>query len=155
MIESRDVPNGWSVELHTREEIEPGLHTTFWVSRIVPVKSSIVVRAGDYGKLPISAAMGARYAKAIKALLDDTLDGDSLADLRGMASRIDTQDSADWLTVWRLLGEPEAGPLKELINVLAELREARKVDPERATAIRESIANLWGGRFHDALGRLG
>ena len=91
VIESKDAPNGWSVELHTKEPVEPGMHTTFWVSRIVPIKSSLVVRAGDYGRLPISEAMGARYAKAINALLLDELDGDTLADLRGMAARIDAQ----------------------------------------------------------------
>ncbi len=153
-IESKDAPNGWSVELHTKEPVEPGMHTTFWVSRIVPIKSSLVVRAGDYGRLPISEAMGARYAKAIDALLLDQLDGDTLADLRGMAARIDAQDSADWLTVWRLLGEPEAGPLKELINALTELREARKTDPERAKAIRETVVELWGTRLQDASRRL-
>ena len=153
-IESRDAPNDWSVELHTKEEMEPGLHTTFWISRIVPVKSSLVVRWGDYGKLPVSDTMGERYAKAIEALLDDALDGDTLADLRGMAVRIDTQDSADWLTVWRLLGEPEAGPLKELIALLTELRSARKIDPERAVALREGILVLWGERLRAARLRL-
>ena len=153
-IESRDAPNGWSVELHTKETMEPGTHTTFWISRIVPVKSSLVVRAGDYGRLPISEAMGVRYGKALSAMLDDALDGDTLADLRGMAVRIDAQDSADWLTVWRLLGEPEAGPLKELIAALGELRDARKTDPGKASSIREALTELWGARFRDALARL-
>lgn len=153
-IESRDAPKGWSVELHTKDEMEPGTHTTFWVSRVVPVKSSLVVRAGDYGRLPISDAMRPRYARAIEALLLDELDGDALADLRGMASRIDTQDSADWLTVWRLLGEPEAGPLKELIAMLTELRDARKAAPERAESIREKLIQDWGGRFGDAVRRM-
>ena len=153
-IESRDAPKDWSVELHTKEEMEPGTHTTFWVSRVVPVKSSLVVRAGDYGRLPVSDAMRPRYARAIEALLLDELDGDALADLRGMAVRIDTQDSADWLTVWRLLGEPEAGPLKELIAMLTELRDARKTDPERAEAIRTKLIEVWGGRFGDAVRRM-
>lgn len=154
-IESRDAPNGWSVELHTKETMEPGLHTTFWISRIVPVKSSIVVRAGDYGRLPISEAMSLRYEKALAAMLDDGLDGDTLADLRGMAVRIDAQDSADWLTVWRLFGEPEAGPLKELIAALSALRDTRKTEPEKASEIRRALVELWGARFRDAQARLG
>lgn len=153
-VESRDAPKDWSVELHTKDELEPGTHTTFWVSRIVPVKTSLVVRLGDYGKLPISPAMGARYVQSIDALLDDALDGDTLADLRGMVARIDSQDSADWLTVWRLLAEPEAGPLKELIGMLTDLREMRKTDPERAAAIRESVVALWGDRLREARNRL-
>lgn len=154
-IESRDAPKGWTVELHSKDNLEPGMHTTFWISRVVPVKSSLVLRHGDYGRLPISDAMGPRYAKAIDALLNDTLDGDSLAELRGMVTRIDTQDSADWLTVWRLLGEPEAGPLKDLMAMLTDLRDARKTDPERAAALRESLVNLWGARLQDARARLG
>lgn len=154
-IESRDAPNGWSVELHTKETMEPGTHTTFWVSRIVPVKSSLTVRAGDYGRLPVSAAMGARYTKSIKALLGDALDGDTLADLRAMTVHVETQDSADWLTVWRLLGEPESGPLKELTQALTAIREHRKTEPERAAAARSWVVELWGDRLRLALDRLG
>ena len=153
-VESRDAPKGWNVELHSKESLEPGLHTTFWISRIVPVKSSLVVRAGDYGRLPFSPAMRERYERALRAALDDGLDGDTLADLRGMATRIDTQDSADWLTVWRLLGEPEAGPLKELIALLGDLREARKTEPARAEEVRTRLIEEWGARFREALARL-
>ncbi len=153
-IESRDAPKGWNVELHTKETMEPGLHTTFWVSRVVPVKSSLIVRAGDYGKLPISPAMNERYARSIDAVLNDKLDGDTLADLRAMATHIDTQDSADWLTVWRLLGEPEAGPLKELAQALGAIREHRKEDPERAAASRSWVVENWGERLRRARERL-
>ena len=153
-IESRDAPKGWSVELHTKETMEPGLHTAFWVSRIVPIKSSVIVRAGDYGRLPISAAMGARYAAGIDALLRDALDGDTLADLRSMATHVETQDSADWLTVWRLLGEPEAGPLKELAQALGTIRESRKDDPERAANARTWVVETWGERLRIARARL-
>lgn len=155
-IESRDAPKEWKVELHAHkpELIEPGMHTTFWVSRIVPVKTSIVVRDGDYGKLPISEAMGKRYVAAIRAFLDDKIDGDKLADLRAMGTHVDTQDSADWLTVWRLLAEPETGPLKELVNMLTEFRDARKTDPERAAEIRDAVVALWGDRLRQAHNRL-
>jgi len=153
-LESRDAPKGWTVELHVRDPLETGLHTTFWVSRIVPVKSAITVRHGDYGRLPVSEAMSVRYVASIDALLGDTLDGNTLADLRAMATHVDTQDSADWLTVWRLLGEPEAGPLKELAAMLGELRDARKTDPERAAAVRESVVALWGDRLRAARSRL-
>lgn len=153
-IESREAPKGWKVELHTKEEVEQGSHTTFWISRIVPLKNSLTVRAGDYGRLPISAAMSARYARGLQAILDDALDGDTLADLRAMATHVDTQDSADWLTVWRLLGEPEPGPLKELTQWLTELRDLRKTDPEKASATRERIVELWGERFRRAIDRL-
>lgn len=153
-VETRDAPKGWSVELHTKETLEPGTHTTFWVSRVVPVKSSLTVRAGDYGRLPVSEAMRGRYIKAFDAFLNDALDGDTLAELRGMATRIDTQDSADWLTVWRLLGEPEAGPLKELSQRLTELRDVRKTEPERAETVKESLLALWGDRFRAARRRL-
>ena len=154
--ESNDVPKGWTVELHARDPqaIEPGSHTTFWVSRVVPIKTSVIVRDGDYGRLPVSPAMRLRYVKAIDALLADALDGDTLADLRAMATHIDTQDSADWLTVWRLLAEPEPGPLKEYAGMLADLRDARKTDPERAVAIRESVLALWGDRLAAARSRL-
>lgn len=152
--ESRDAPKGWIVELHSKDNLEPGMHTAFWVSRVVPVKSTIVIRHGDYGRLPVSEAMKGRYVKAITAFLNDTLDGDLLAELRGMVTRIDTQDSADWLTVWRLLGEPEAGPLKDLSQMLNEMRDARKTDPERAKAIQESVVNLWGERLRQARSRL-
>ncbi len=155
-IETRDAPRDWKVELHSHkpELIEPGMHTTFWVSRIVPIKTSLVVRDGDYGRLPVSAAMAKRYVAAIDAFKGDTLDGNTLADLRAMATHIDTQDSADWLTVWRLLAEPEAGPLKELVQMLTEMRDARKTNPERAVALRESIDNLWGERLGAVRNRL-
>ena len=154
-VESRDAPKGWSVELHTKETMEPGTHTTFWVSRVVPIKSSLVVRAGDYGRLPVSATMNARYRNAIGALLNDSLDGDTLADLRAMATHVDTQDSADWLTVWRLLGEPEAGPLKELAQALTTIRETRKEEPEKAAAARTWTVENWGERLRNAHARLG
>jgi len=155
-LESRDAPKEWKVELHAHkpDQIEPGMHTTFWISRIVPVKKTLTVRDGDYGRLPISAAMKARYVAGITAILEDKLDGDTLADLRAMGTHVDTQDSADWLTVWRLLAEPETGPLKELVNMLSELRDARKTDAEQAAAIRDSVVLLWGDRFRLARNRL-
>lgn len=156
LVESRDAPKEWKVELHAHKPdlIEPGAHTVFWISRIVPVKKTITVRDGDYGRLPISPAMSKRYAASITALLEDKLDGDLLADLRAMGTHVDTQDSADWLSVWRLLAEPETGPLKEYVNMLSELRDARKTDPERAGAIRESVVALWGDRLRAALAKL-
>lgn len=155
-VTSRDVPRGWKVELHTRrpEEMEQGAHTTFWVSRVVPVKQTVVVQDGDYGRLPISAAMGKRYAAAIDAFFESVPDGDLLADLRGMAARVDTQDSADWLTVWRLLGEPETGELKELGKALVEIRDLRKAEPARADEIRESVLALWRERLAEAREKL-
>lgn len=156
-VESRDAPKEWKVELHAHKPdlIEPGVHTTFWVSRIVPVKKNLIVRDGDYGRLPISAAMSKRYSAAIDAMLNDTLTGDTLADLRAMGTHVDTQDSADWLTVWRLLAEPETGPLKDLVNMLTELRDARKTDPAKAMEVRQAVIDLWGDRLRAARARLG
>lgn len=156
-VQSKQVPRGWTVELHTNrpELVELGEHTTFWVARVTPLKSEVLVRNGDHGRMAISPAMATRYEEAIAALLGDVpLTGDLLGDARSMITRIGNQNQADWLTVWRLIGEPSSGEVKTLLNSIDELRTARKESPELVPSLLDLLSEAFSARLRDALARL-
>jgi hypothetical protein len=117
-VKCKGVPDGWKVELHTRrpELIRPGALATFWVAKVSPLQGSVLVHDGDFGRLPISDAMRARYLAALRALLSPgEVSGDDVSDARAMVIRIEKKDQADWLTVWKVLGEPSTGDVKILL----------------------------------------
>ncbi len=157
VVQSKDVPRGWAVELHTNrpELVELGSHTTFWVARVTPIKSEVLVRNGDHGRMPISPVMAERYCEAIAGLLgSEELTGERIGDARAMVARIGNQNQADWLTVWRLLGEPNSGEVKTLLNAIDEIRTARKEVPELVPALLENLVLQFGSSLEGALGRL-
>ncbi len=152
-----EAPRGWQVELHTREpeQYEIGQRHQFWIARITPIKSEILVHDGDFGRLPISETMSKRYLEAIETLLGEReIAGDSLGDAAAMVSRIGTQNQADWLTVWKVLGEPKPGEIKHLLEAINKLRAARKYQPEDVPALSEEIRTTYGARLATTAKRL-
>ena len=112
LVRCTTAPHGWKVELHARrpEVIRPGEPVTVWVAKIAPLQGEVLVHEGEYGRLPISAAMGVRYLAAIQRLLGEgELTADTLADAATMLKQVGKMQSADWFTVWKLLGEPASG----------------------------------------------
>jgi hypothetical protein len=156
-VRSSQVPRGWKVELHTRrpELIQDGANISAWIAKIAPLQGEVLVHDGDFGRLPISAAMRSRYIASLQALLGQgELTGDLLADARTMLVRIGTQQQADWLTVWRVLGEPKSGEVKELLAAVDGLRKARKEDPESLPQLHERLIHRYGGMLEGAVERL-
>ena len=157
LLKCKAAPHGWKVELHSRspEGIEPGSNVHVWVGKINPLKTSLLTYDGDYGRLPISNAMGVRYRKALLALNSDgEISGDELADLRSMLTRISDQNQADWLTVWKTLDEPSSGDTKEFAAALINLRDLRKTDQEEAANLRQNIRVKYTAMIEVAIRRL-
>ncbi len=157
VVTSQQVPRGWDVELHATdpEAIQLGSHTTFWVGRITPVKGQVLVYNGDFGRLPISAKMGARYLAAVQGLLGEAeLTGETLGDARAMVARLGTQNQADWLTVWRLLSEPGPGDIKALLAAIDALRAARKEAPDTLPELLAEVQQAFGATLRNAAQRL-
>ena len=157
LIKSSEAPNGWKVELHARkpEEIEMGSHTTFWVAKLNPIKFEMLVRDGDYGRLPISDAMKARYRTGLNALIgNEELTGDALADVRSMVQRCLKQDQADWLTVYQVLGEPSHRELQVLEENFQRLRTTRKETPEKFDEVLAVFREQFGEQMKVVLGEI-
>jgi len=156
-IKCKMVPNGWTVALHARrpETVRAGALGTFWVAKVSPLQGAVLVHDGDFGRLPISDAMRARYVAALNALLGEgEIAGDDLSDARSMVLRIEKTDQADWLTVWRVLGEPDTGTVKQLLASIVALRTARKDDPESMPVLRAKFIETYGPLLRSALARL-
>jgi hypothetical protein len=156
-VRCRRAPRGWTVTLQTlrTESVDEGQNLTFWVARVVPIKSEILVREGDFGRLPISESMAPRYLAAVSALLGDVAaTGAILGDARAMIARIGTQNHADWLTVWRLIGEPAPGQIKRLLGLVDGLRTALKEAPDTLEALTIELGNEFGPELKIARERL-
>ena len=153
----KGVPNGWKVELHTRrpEMINPGDLGSFWIAKISPYQGAILLHDGDFGRLPISDSMRQRYIAAIEALLTGVdLTGDKVSDGHSMILRIERKDQADWLTVWRALGEPESGDIKQMLAGIAAVREARKQDASALSERLQSLVDQYGQVLAETKARL-
>ena len=156
-VKCKGVPDGWKIELHTRrpETIQPGMLATFWVAKVSPLQGAVLLHHGDFGRLPISDAMRERYLKALHALLAPAdISGDELSDARSMVIRIEKKDQVDWLTVWRVLGEPSTGDVKLLIAAIEAIRHARKNDTDTVPAKRQELVDKYGLLIRDAIRRL-
>jgi hypothetical protein len=157
VVTSKQVPRTWTIELHSTrpEEVQINEHTVFWVGRISPLKEEVLVYHGQYGRMPISDAMRPRYIASLQALLGESeLTGEALGDARAMVDRIGHQNQADWLTVWRLLGEPGPGDTKLLLQEIDKLRSARKEAPDTLPELLEKLKETQGQRLGSALNRL-
>jgi len=156
-IKCKGVPDGWSVELHSRrpETVRPGALGTFWIAKISPLQGAVLVHDGDFGRLPISEAMRTRYLAAFRALLgSDELTGDLLSDARSMVLRIEKKDQADWLSVWRVLGEPSTGDVKLLLAAINAIRTARSEDIDALPARRSELIAKYSTHLERAIARL-
>jgi len=157
LVRAAQAPRGWTVELHTRtpESIVEGEHIRCWVVKVSPLHSQILLHEGDFGRLPISEAMRPRYRQGLQAVMGAIpATADNLADARGMVVRIQKQNQADWLTVWQILGEPSSGDVKRFLQVIDELREVRKTEPDRINEIIEEAVIDFGSMLELAVKQL-
>ncbi|MBC8064937.1 MAG: hypothetical protein H7Y17_08915 [Chlorobia bacterium] len=157
LVKCGGVPSGWRVELHTlRPELaKEGTPATFWVAKVAPLQGKVLVHDGDFGRLPISDAMRPRYTSALRALLGQIeLDSEVLADAGSMISRIGKRQEADWLTVWRLLGEIPPGEANILLAEVKSLRIAFKEKAENLDPLRAELSEKYGRVFSKAIQRL-
>lgn len=157
LVRTSGAPDGWTVELHTRrpEGIEEGQQGTYWVAKVAPLQGEVLVHEGDFGRLPISDAMRPRYRAALRAILGEAEpDPAVLADGRSMVARVVKRQESDWLSVWRLFGEPSMGEMKELSAAINDLRAAVKESPDNTEAVRAKIVEEFGPMLQYALGQL-
>ncbi len=157
-VKCKGVPDGWKVELHARrpETIRPGGLGTFWVAKVSPLQGSVLVHEGDFGRMPISDVMRARYIAGLKALLsEEEISGELLADARSMVLRIEKKDQVDWLTVWKVLGMPPTGDVKTLLAAINAIRTARTEDIASLPARRAELIEKYGGILERTITRLG
>ena len=73
---------------------------------------------------------------------------------RVMIDRIGTQNHADWLTVWRLIGEPDSGQVKHLLVLIDRLRTAQKEAPDTVPDAITALSNEFGPELNIAEARL-
>lgn len=154
LLNATRVPRGWKVVFHARDpkSVEQGMHTTYWVARLSPSREEILVHEGDFGRLPVSEAMRERYVGALKALLGEAeVTAQAMGDAVSMVARISAQNHADWLTVWRILGEPKTGEAKALLAAINGVREARKAEPDFIPALLMDINEQFGRPLRAAL----
>ena len=71
-----------------------------------------------------------------------------------MIDRIGTQNHADWLTVWRLIGEPDSGQVKHLLVLIDRLRVAQKEAPDTVPEAITALSNEFGPELNIAAARL-
>ncbi|MFC4609204.1 HelD family protein [Streptomyces maoxianensis] len=118
-----------------------------------------LVSTSDFGRKPISAGMAARYGAALDVLGDmaggDTVPADAtarLSELKGMANRCLRRDQADWLSVWRLLGSPDAVRLGVLRDLAQRTRDAvSSEDPVlRTTLLTDFARSGWADPLSEA-----
>lgn len=147
----------WDIELHTRrpELIQEGDHVHVWIAKIAVHQAEMLVHEGDYGRLPVSESMRPRYIAAMQAVLGEgEATAEALADARTMVMQMTKQQSADWLTIWRILGEPRPSDAKALIAAIDAMRTARKEDPDAIAGFQTAFAEQFGEPFHRALTKL-
>jgi hypothetical protein len=157
LVNCKAVPIGWTVELQTRnpEDVALGANHAFWIAKITPLKRTILVHDGEFGRLPISEAMKGRYLSALQALAGESeLTGDALAEAKSMVVRIEKKNQADWLSVWKILGEPSSGDFKELLQAIEAMRLARKENPEALPELKESFVGKYAVVVDDAIRKL-
>jgi len=157
LLKSPGVPRGWKVELHTRrpEQIVEGGHVHVWVAKISPLQGEVLVQDGEFGRLPVSDAMRPRYVAGLKALLGEAeATAEALADVRTMFVQVTKRQSADWLTVWRILDEPTTGDAKTVLAAIDAVRTARKEAPDELPAQVQKVVEKYGSVLRKALRRL-
>jgi hypothetical protein len=155
-VVAKRAPRGWTVTLESKnpEAINEGDHTDYWVVRVDPNRREILVRDGTHGRLPISEAMRHRFLLAVRGLVEPETLGheeqlEALAEAKGMISRIIKQDSADWLSVYQLLGKPRAGSIQRSLDELTELREKLKTEQ----LLDQDLLERATRPFHEGLDR--
>ena len=155
-VVSKRAPKGWEVVLESKNprEIEEGDHTDYWITRVDPKRREILVRDGTHGRLPISEAMRNRYLLAVRVLVEPETLGfeqqlEALSEAKGMISRIVKQDSADWLSVYQLLGRPRVGSVMKTLDELGELRERLRAEETLDQDLLERATRP----FHEGLER--
>src|SRR4030095_14399518 len=110
------------------------LPDTLPIYRDATVNETKVIAKWGFGMAPISARMQCRYDNAVQTGLDilngnlaaDEINFECLSDLKGMFNRCLRQDQWDWFSVFTDLGEPRREDLKQLGNVIGQLRKAIK-----------------------------
>lgn len=128
-VTCHSTPHGWMIELQASKPkaIRLGDHSTFWIARLNPLTREILVRDGDFGRLPISPNMRVRYFEAFRSVLYDNVPTpEAVAETKSVFQKCIRQDQADWLSVYRLLGCPSLKSLQQGVENLTALRDAMK-----------------------------
>jgi hypothetical protein len=136
-----------------------GSHVEAWIFQQTP--DSLLASVNEFGRLPISEIMRARYAEAL-TVFDELAGGatpnatDRLSELKGMANRCLRRDQGDWFSVWDVLGWPTRARLNSLATLAARTRVA--IVEEDAAGLRQALADVealgWQSDLSQSLTRL-
>lgn len=158
-VESPALPTGWSAFLKSRihKMYAVGDADLFWVYMIDGRQKTVFLSDSSFGQLPISDRMRPRYRAALAALATilnnpeaaDTRMGQDISEAKGMFNRCIRKDQWDWLSVYRLLGEPPPSVLFTGGRLLSDLAKAvRSADQGQVAAIAGELQALdFGSRI--------
>jgi hypothetical protein len=125
-----------------------------WVFAIDRAAGCLFVTDDEFGRLPISDGMRARYRLAIgsaASMLQTGVvaDREAVSELKGMFNRCVRRDQRDWLAVYELLGRPELARIRQIVRTLTDFRRASVSG--RADAASECLGRLRGLGLADLL----
>lgn len=114
----------------------------FWVYLIDGKKKTVLLSDSSFGQLPISDRMRPRYRTALAALAailenPETANvrmGQDISEAKGMFNRCIRKDQWDWLSVYRLFGEPPPPVLFAGGRLLGDLAKAVRAEDRRQIA---------------------
>ncbi|HSA53500.1 MAG TPA: UvrD-helicase domain-containing protein, partial [Yinghuangia sp.] len=114
--------------------------------------------ASDFGRRPVFETAAARYAAALGVLAEIAEGGSDvpadaagrLVELKALANGCLNRDRADWLTVWRLLGSPDAERLASLRDLAHSTREAARWGRAGAGLVSAPAFVAWADALAEA-----
>ena len=141
LAEARRLPAGWNaiIILKNKEQKLKRKRDTFWVFNIDRQESTVALSRSDFGRLPISDRMRPRYISALRDLCSflkhsqESVELDSISEVKGMVNRCLRKDQWDWLSVYEAFGKPSLELLGKLPNVLSSLRDSVKENQRERT----------------------
>lgn len=137
-----------------------------WVTGIYPKTKRVFVEGSNYGRLPISDGVRAKYLKAFigcESMLDAARGGvanppapEVLSEFKGMIGRCLRGDTSDWYTVFQAFGFNDRWAVKRIYELIIEVQ--RGIKEGRSDHILNMLDSLYRydivKRIHNAKIRL-
>lgn len=161
MAAAREWPR-WDCLLQMRRGSPPPGAVQAWVFAVDVKHGTLRVSLDDFGRLPVSERMFARYEQALLGMIDvlqhdlSDFDPELCAEVKGMYSRTFKKDQVDWLSVYEVLGRPRVQFAREMAEQLRLLGRGLRVgDVEMAESAHRRLSEMGAVQeFGQALERL-